>query len=73
MSRKPTPEQIRDLRRRHHITQHQLADSLYGIKRDRVGDWEAGRRGCPAHIWWSMLLIWDKRDLWVEEHGGGHE
>jgi DNA-binding XRE family transcriptional regulator len=64
----PTPEQILDLRKRHHITQNQLADSLYGIKRERIGDWESGRRACPSIIWWAILLTWDKRDLWEEEH-----
>jgi len=65
---KPTPEDILDLRRRHHITQKQLANSLYEIKEPRIADWERGRRNCPSIVWWAMLLTWDKRDLWVEEH-----
>lgn len=66
----PTPEQIRDLRTRNHITQDELADSLYGIKRARIGDWEAGRRRMPIIVWWACKLTWDKVDLWNEEHGG---
>jgi len=65
----PTPEEIKDLRRRNKLTQHQLADSLYGVKRERIADWETGRRQCPPITWWAMVLTWDSRDLWQEEYG----
>ena len=65
--RSPKPEEIRELRARHKLTQDKLADSLYGIKRARVPDWEAGRRNCPPNTWWCMRLIWDGIDLWNEE------
>ena len=64
---KPTREEIIDLRRRHHITQNQLADSLYDIKRARIGDWESGRRSMPGIIWWAAKITWDKEDLWSGE------
>jgi len=64
--RSPKPEEIRELRARHKLTQDKLADSLYGIKRARVPDWEAGRRTCPPIIWWAMKLTWDKEDIWNE-------
>lgn len=67
MSKSPTPEQIKDLRRRHHLTQRQLADSLYGVKYERVADWETDRRKMPPSIWWQMKIVWDKVDLWAEE------
>ena len=67
-------EDIKDLRRRHHITQKQLADSLYGIKFERIADWESinpktgkPRRNCPDIVWWAMKLTWDKVDLWEGE------
>ena len=60
-------EDIKDLRRRHHITQKQLADSLYGIKFERIADWETGRRNMPDIVWWACKLTWDKVDLWEEE------
>ena len=56
-------EKIKDLRKRHGITQKQLAESLYGIKVNRVADWESGRRNCQPIVWWAMVLIWDKKDL----------
>lgn len=65
----PRPYEIKDLRRRYKITQHQLADSLYGVKRPRIPDWETGRRECPPIVWWAMCLVWDKIDLWEEEPG----
>ena len=67
--KKPTPQDIKDLRRRYRITQDQLADSLYGVKRPRIYDWESGNRQCPSLTWWAMVLTWDHKDLWVEEHG----
>lgn len=70
MPESPRPYQIRDLRRRHNLTQQALADSLYGIKKGRVVDWECDRRNCPPITWWAMVLTWDKRDLWVEENKG---
>lgn len=59
----PTPEQIKELRKKHHITQEQLADSLYDIKRERIGDWESGRRNMPGVIWWIIKLTYDEIDL----------
>lgn len=59
----PSPEQIKDLRKRKHITQEQLADSLYDIKRERIGDWESGRRRMPGIIWWIIKWMYDKVDL----------
>ena len=69
MARKPKSEEIKQLRERHGLTQNQLADSLYGIKRERIADWENGRRDCPPIIWWAMVLTWDKVDLWEVEAG----
>lgn len=63
----PTPGQVKDLRMRHKISRRKLAESLYGVKEERIMDWELGRRGCPAIVWWAMTLTWDKRDLWEEE------
>ena len=63
----PTPQMIKDLRKRHRLRQKDLADSLYGIKYDRIPDWETGRRKCPSIVWWAMVLTWDKKDLWEEE------
>jgi len=68
MSKTPS-EEIKDLRRRNKLTQNQLADSLYGIRRERIPEWEAGRRTCPEITWWAMCLTWDGRDLWQEENG----
>ena len=65
----PTKEEIKDLRLRHRITRNQLADSLYGIKRERILDWEVGRRNMPPIVWWACKLTWDHIDLWVEENG----
>ena len=65
--RSPKPEEIRELRARHKLTQDKLADSLYGIKRARVPDWESSRRTCPPITWWAMKLTWDGIDLWNEE------
>jgi predicted transcriptional regulator len=67
MAHRPRPFEIKALRRRHKITQWQLADSLYGVKRARISDWETGRRDCPPIVWWAMVLTWDKVDLWEEE------
>ena len=67
--RNPRPEEILELRKRHNLTQNKLADSLYGVKRARIADWENGRRQCPALAWWAMVLVWDKVDLWDEEPG----
>lgn len=64
---KKRAEEIKDLRRRHHLTQKQLADSLYHIKEERISDWELGRRNCPDIIWWAMVLTHDHIDLWEEE------
>ncbi len=64
----PDPQDIKDLRKRHGITQKQLCNSLYGVKQDRIGEWERGWRSCPPIVWWAMLLTWDRRDLWVELH-----
>ena len=63
INKKPTPEGIRLLRKRHKLTQNALADSLYGVKRNRIADWESGRRGCPLPIWWMMVLVHDALDL----------
>ena len=57
-------EWIRDLRNRHRITQVQLAESLFHVKRDRIADWETNRRNCPPIIFWAMKLTWDKEDIW---------
>lgn len=57
------PNKVRALRERHGITQNQLADSLYGIKRARIADWESGRRGLPPIVWWAMVLTWDGHNL----------
>jgi len=63
-----TPEKIKDLRKRHRLTQAKLAESLYGIKKERIADWETGRRSMPKIVWWAMVLTWDRIDLWEEEH-----
>ena len=57
------PNEIRQLRIRHGLTQRNLADSLYGVKRERVTDWETGRRDYPALVAWAMILEWDKLDI----------
>jgi DNA-binding XRE family transcriptional regulator len=54
---------VKDLRERHGITQRELADSLYHVRRARISDWESGRRGIPPIIWWAMVLIWDHKDI----------
>ena len=61
---KVNPEDIKDLRRRHRITQKQLAESLFHITTQAVASWESGRRNCPPIIWWAMRLTWDKIDEW---------
>lgn len=43
----PRPYQIKDLRKRHGITQQKLADSLYGVSVESVVNWENDRRNCP--------------------------
>ena len=64
---KVTVEMIKGLRKRHHITQAQLAESLFHIKRDRIADWECGRRNCPPIIWWAMKMTWDHEDIWGKD------
>lgn len=54
---------VKALRERHGITQKELADSLYKVKRARIADWESGRRGLPPLVWWAMVLTWDGHDL----------
>lgn len=63
---KPTRQDIKDLRKRHNLTQEKLAESLYGIKLETLRSWEKGQRNCPSIVWWAMVLTWDKRDLWEE-------
>lgn len=65
---RPAPQDIRDLRSRHHITQKEFADSLYHITTQAVASWESGRRNIPLIVWWAAVLTWDKTDLWNEEH-----
>ena len=60
-------EEIVDLRERHNLTQKKLAESLYGINKDSVSNWETGYRNCPAIVWWAMNLTWDHVDIWEEE------
>ena len=64
---RPKGYENRALRRRHNLTQQQLADSLYGVKRVTVADWEIDRRKCGPMSWWAIVLIWDKIDLWSDE------
>lgn len=64
---RPTPQQIRDLRTRHRLSQEKLAESLYHIKATNIAHWENGRRNCQPIVWWAMVLTWDKKDLWAEE------
>ena len=59
-------EKIKDLRKRHNLTQKKLAESLYGIKQDSVINWENNRRNCPDIVWWAIKLTWDQIDLWEE-------
>lgn len=59
----PSPQEIIALRRRHHLTQNQLADSLYDIKRERIQGWESGRRNMPGIIWWVIKWMYDEVDL----------
>lgn len=67
---RPAGYMIRDLRKRHNLTQQQLADSLYGNFTGRIiGDYERGERNCMPLTWWAMVLTWDGRDLWQEEFG----
>lgn len=70
------PEQIKNLRARHSLTQEELATSLYGIKRGRITDWETGRRSCPPLAVWAMILTWDGLNIlepedelkWIETY-----
>ena len=57
---------IKELRKRHGITQKELAYSLYGITTENVQSWESGRRNCTPIVWWAMVLTWDKVDLWKD-------
>ncbi len=61
------PNEIRALRERHHLTQRGLADSLYGVKRERITDWETGRRDCPDLVAWAMILTWDGLNIMSQE------
>ena len=61
------PEYIKDLRKRHGLTQKKLADSLFYVRKDSISNWETGYRNCPAVVWWAMKLTWDHVDLWEEE------
>lgn len=68
--RSPEPKDVKELRKRHHITQQQLADSLYGVKVERIHDWERegpNGRNCPPLTWWVMKALWDEVDLRDEE------
>ena len=67
MKFKVTPEMIKELRKRHHITQQKLAASLFHINRERITDWESGRRNCPPIIWWAIKITWDKIDIWGKD------
>jgi DNA-binding XRE family transcriptional regulator len=67
MAESPRPYEIVNLRRKHKISQATLADSLYGVRRSKLSDWETGKHKCPPMAWWAMVLTWDKRDLWEEE------
>lgn len=67
MAIRPRSYEIRALRRRHNLTQEQLAASLYGIKVESVVNWERDRRNCKPIVWWAMVLTWDKIDLWSHE------
>lgn len=58
-----TGKQIRQLRDRHEITREELAETLYGVKADRVKDWELGRRNCTPLATWAMVFHWDDYDL----------
>ncbi len=57
------PEEIKALRARYSLTQQQLADSLYEVKRERITDWETHRRVCPPMVTWAMILEWDELDI----------
>ena len=61
---KITVEMIKDLRKRHKITQVQLAKSLFHISKHRIADWECGRRNCSPITWWAMKMTWDHEDIW---------
>lgn len=63
----PTGEDLKNLRERHDLTQNELADSLYGVRRESLPAWEQGRRNCPPSIFWQMVTVWDEMDLRVEE------
>jgi transcriptional regulator with XRE-family HTH domain len=45
---------IKDLRKKHDLTQHQLAD-LTGIPFRTIQNWEGGQRKCPDYV--EMLLV----------------
>ena len=47
---RPTRQDIKDLRKRHNLTQEKLADSLYGIKLETLRSWEKGQRNCPSIV-----------------------
>lgn len=63
LNMKIRPKEIKALRERHNLTQRQLAESLYMVKRERITDWETGRRDCPAMVGWAMILQWDGQDI----------
>lgn len=67
MSLQPKGYEIRALRRRHKLTQGDLAESLYDVKEGTIRDWENGRRKCASMNWWAIVLTWDKIDLWSDE------
>jgi DNA-binding transcriptional regulator YiaG len=45
---------IKDLRKKHDLTQHQLAD-ITGIPFRTIQNWEGGQRKCPEYV--EMLLV----------------
>jgi transcriptional regulator with XRE-family HTH domain len=64
---RPRGYEVRALRRRHGLTQKQLAESMYEVSEKSVRDYENGRRHCSAMNWWAMVLTHDKLDLWVPQ------
>lgn len=60
---KPTPEDLRALKARHHLTAATMAEPLYGVSKKSIENWVGGRRECPPLAWWALVLHFESIDL----------
>lgn len=67
LSKSQSRRVIKALRKRHGLTQQELADSLYGVTRSAIRAYEGSTRHCSPITLWAMVLTWDKMDLWSQE------